>query len=233
MELFQKNAFIQFMVENEILSFGEFKLKSGRIAPYFINTGRYKDGRMLKYLSLLFAEEIMNHIPLRMLSCVYGHAYKGISLAVGTALYLQEVSDSFSSNQGENTPVINFCFNRKEEKDHGDRGSLVGYQIQHGDRVVIVEDVTTSGDSIIEAANLIAAYGAEVSGVFISVDRQEVGKNTALTAKTQIEKELGIPVYALVNVADIVNYLKLQDNPNDEQIVSIEMYIQAYGGKEE
>ncbi|MDR0918644.1 MAG: orotate phosphoribosyltransferase [Oscillospiraceae bacterium] len=211
-----KNDFIKFMIECEALLFGDFTLKSGRSSPYFVNTGRYDNGKSLKTLCSYYTELIeQNQTDFNVL---YGPAYKGIPLASITATML------------ESFPKVSF--NRKEVKDHGDTGSFLGHIPQNGDRIAIIEDVTTAGTSIKETIELLKKLNinAEIVALFISVDRMEKGINTDISATKQISKEYGIPVYSIIKTSDIVDYLK---KSNNEYAEKIQEYLNQYGAKEE
>lgn len=185
-----KQQFIKFMVENGVLKFGEFMLKSGRKAPYFINTGNYKSGAQLAKLGEYYAKCIAeNNIEAETL---VGPAYKGIPLAVTTAVALAE---KFGKD-------LNYCFDRKEAKDHGEGGLFVGKQLQDGERVIIIEDVMTSGKALREMLpKLKAAANVEIAGMVISVDRMERGLESNLSAVQEVYKEFGVKVYSIVTLS--------------------------------
>ena len=197
MELNYKQRFIKFMVENGVLTFGEFTLKSGRKAPYFINTGNYKTGAQLARLGEYYAECIVdNGIDGETL---VGPAYKGIPLAVTTAVALW-------NNHGKD---LNYCFDRKEVKDHGEGGLFVGKQLKDGEKVILVEDVMTSGKALREMLpKLEAAAKVNVTGMVISVDRQEKALNSDLSAVQEAYKEFGIKVSSIVTMEDIISAIE-------------------------
>lgn len=188
-----KQQFIKFMVENGVLKFGEFTLKSGRIAPYFINTGNYKSGAQLAKLGEYYAKCIVDNCL--EADTLVGPAYKGIPLAVTTAV-------SLYNHFGKD---YNYCFDRKEIKDHGEGGLFVGKQLTDGERVIIIEDVMTSGKALRETLPKLAqAADVKVAGMVISVDRMERGLETNLSAVQEVYKEFGIKVYSIVTMADII-----------------------------
>jgi orotate phosphoribosyltransferase len=183
--------FIAFACDKGVLRFGEFKTKAGRLSPYFFNAGLFDDGASLARLCDFYAEAILAaDIPHDML---FGPAYKGIPLAAGTAIAL--------ARRGRNLP---FCFNRKEAKDHGEGGTLIGAPLQG--RVLILDDVISAGTSIRESVNIIKAAGAVPAGVVIALDRQEKGQGE-LSAVQEVERSYGVPVVAVASLADLIGYL--------------------------
>jgi orotate phosphoribosyltransferase len=183
--------FIAFACDKGVLRFGEFKTKAGRLSPYFFNAGLFDDGASLARLCDFYAEAILAaDIPHDML---FGPAYKGIPLAAGTAIAL--------ARRGRNLP---FCFNRKEAKDHGEGGTLIGAPLQG--RVLILDDVISAGTSIRESVNIIKAAGAVPAGVVIALDRQEKGQGE-LSAVQEVERSYGLPVVAVASLADLIGYL--------------------------
>lgn len=183
--------FIRFAVQQDVLRFGEFQTKAGRLSPYFFNAGLFNDGDSLRNLSQFYAQAILTSgISFDML---FGPAYKGIPLAAGTAIALSE--------QGRNAP---FCYNRKEAKDHGEGGTTVGAKLQG--RVLIVDDVISAGTSVRESVELIRAAGAEPCGVIIALDRMERG-NSELSATQEVRQQFGIPVVAIATLDDLLSYL--------------------------
>lgn len=191
-----KKDFIEFMVECGVLTFGDFVTKSGRKTPFFVNTGNYKTGSQLKRLGEFYARAIKENFP-EDYNIVFGPAYKGIPLSVTTTIAL---SDMYGID-------VNYCSNRKEVKDHGDKGILLGSPIKDGDRVLIVEDVTTAGTSIYETMPILKSQGdVNVEGLIISVDRMERGK-TEKSALTQIREEFGFKTCAIVTMAEVREYL--------------------------
>lgn len=197
MELTYKENFIKFMVDNGVLKFGEFTLKSGRKAPYFINTGSYETGEQLARLGEYYAECIVNNnLTAETLA---GPAYKGIPLAVSTAIALY-------NNHSVN---MNYCFDRKEIKDHGEGGIFVGKQLSDGEKVIIIEDVITSGKALREILpKLGSAAKVKIEGMVISVDRQEKALNSDLSAVQEIYNEFGIRVYPIVTMSDIIDAIE-------------------------
>ncbi|MCD8040313.1 MAG: orotate phosphoribosyltransferase [Clostridia bacterium] len=218
MELTYKEKFIKFMVENGVLTFGEFTLKSGRKAPYFINTGNYKKGAQLAKLGEYYAECIIsNGIEGETL---VGPAYKGIPLAVATAIAL-------SNNHGKD---LNYCFDRKEVKDHGEGGLFVGKQLTDGERVILIEDVMTSGKALREMLpKLEAAANVKVAGMVISVDRMEKGLNSDLSAVQEVYKEFGVKVYSIVTMADIISAIENGVIEGKEYLAKMKEYRTQYG----
>ena len=183
--------FIAFACDKGVLRFGEFKTKAGRLSPYFFNAGLFDDGASLARLCDFYAETILAaDIPHDML---FGPAYKGIPLAAGTAIAL--------ARRGRNLP---FCFNRKEAKDHGEGGTLIGAPL--AGRVLILDDVISAGTSIRESVNIIRAAGATPAGVVIALDRQERGQGE-LSAVQEVQQDFGLPVVAVASLADLIGYL--------------------------
>lgn len=218
MELNYKQRFIKFMVENGVLTFGEFTLKSGRKAPYFINTGNYKTGAQLARLGEYYAECIVdNGIDGETL---VGPAYKGIPLAVTTAVALW-------NNHGKD---LNYCFDRKEVKDHGEGGLFVGKQLKDGEKVILVEDVMTSGKALREMLpKLEAAAKVNVTGMVISVDRQEKALNSDLSAVQEAYKEFGIKVYSIVTMEDIISAIEEGIIEGRRYLEKMKEYRAVYG----
>ncbi len=192
-----KRDFIDFMVSCGVLTFGDFVTKSGRKTPYFINTGNYKTGSQLNRLGHYYARCIYDTVGDKV-DLLFGPAYKGIPLAVAASSALYE----------DYNLDVGYCFNRKEAKDHGEGGSLVGAKPDNSSRVVIIEDVITAGTSIRETIPLIKAIApeAEIRYEFISVDRMEKGI-AGKTAKAEIKEEFGIEVTAIVTVKDIIEHM--------------------------
>lgn len=206
--------FIRFAVQQNVLCFGEFQTKAGRMSPYFFNAGLFNDGTSLRNLSQFYAQAILaSEIPFDML---FGPAYKGIPLAAGTAIALSE--------QGRNVP---YCFNRKEAKDHGEGGTMVGAKLQG--RVLIIDDVISAGTSVRESIELIRAAGAEPCGVVIALDRMERGQGE-LSAVQEVQRNYGIPVVHIAGVDDLLSYL--QGEPEMVQNLSaVKSYRAQYGVK--
>lgn len=218
MALTYKQQFIKFMVDNGVLKFGEFTLKSGRKAPYFINTGNYKTGAQLARLGKYYAACIDgNNLHAQTL---VGPAYKGIPLAVATAISLAE---DYSRD-------MNYCFDRKEVKDHGEGGMFVGKQLTDGEKVIIIEDVMTSGKALREMLpKLKAAADVEVSGMVISVDRMERGLETTKSAVQEVYEEFGIKVYSIVTMEDIIDCIELGIIGGKEYLEKMKEYRAQYG----
>lgn len=213
-----KQEFIEFMVQSNVLTFGDFTTKSGRKTPFFINTGNYRTGAQMKKLGEYYAAAIKNHFQEKF-DVLFGPAYKGIPLVITTSMAL---ATKFNHD-------VSFCFNRKEAKDHGEGGSLIGEKLKDGDRVIIIEDVITAGTSIRESIPILAtAAKVEVVGLMVSVNRMERGQGTK-AALDEIEDEFRIPAKSIVSIEDVVNHL--YNRPIDGKIViddSIKDKIQAY-----
>jgi orotate phosphoribosyltransferase len=211
MEQYQ-NDFVDFMLEIGALKFGEFTLKSGRVSPYFFNAGLFNQGSHLSRLGQFYAQAIeFSGIKFDVL---FGPAYKGIPLAAAAAIAL---NDSFNRS-------VPYSFNRKEAKDHGEGGNIVGHPLE-GD-ILIIDDVITAGTAIREAKYIIEASGANTKGVVVALDRQEKGKGE-LSAIQEVEQNFGISVLSIINLSHIVDYLKASKN---EEIVSrVENYRSQYG----
>ena len=215
-----KQEFIRFMVNNGVLKFGEFTLKSGRIAPYFINTGNYKTGKQLAKLGEYYAACI--HDNNLKADTLVGPAYKGIPLSVATAVALYHRYET----------EINYCFDRKEVKDHGEGGLFVGQQLQDGEEVIIIEDVMTSGKALREILpKLEAAAKVKVVGMIISVDRQEKALNSELSAVSEAKKEFGIDVYSVVTMDDIIAAIEDGVVDGKEHLPAMYAYRNTYGAK--
>ena len=213
-----KREFIQFLQDAGVLKFGDFTAKSGRKIPYFINAGDIKTGDQIAKLGEFYAKAYFEKIGNKR-TVLYGPAYKGISIAVSSAVAL--------SKAGLDAP---FFFNRKEAKDHGEGGIFVGYVPTAGEEVVIVEDVITAGTAIRESmANLSTLNGVKVAATFVMVDRKEKGKGEK-SAMAEVEEEFGFPVYSVVDVYDIIEYLE-EDASNAENVARIRNYLAVNGAK--
>ncbi len=211
-----KREFIRFLQDAGVLKFGDFTAKSGRKIPYFINAGDIKTGDQIAKLGEFYAKAYLEKVGNRR-TVLYGPAYKGISIAVSSSIAL--------SKQGLDVP---FFFNRKEAKDHGEGGIFVGYVPKAGEEVVIVEDVITAGTAIRESmANLSSLEGVKVAATFVMVDRKEKGK-TDKSAMAEVEEEFGFPVYSVVDVYDIIEYLE-EDPANAENVARIKGYLAVNG----
>ena len=212
-----QQQFIEFALKTGVLRFGEFTLKSGRISPYFFNTGLFNTGASMLQFSRFFATSIENSdIEFDVL---FGPAYKGITLSCATAMALSE-------NTGKQIP---FAFNRKEVKDHGEGGSMVGAELK-GD-IAIIDDVITAGTAIRESFEMINAAGAKAKAVFLALDRQEVGQKDgqamSVSAIQQVEAEFGIPVVAIATLGNLIDYLKEQDD--NQTLDKMLAYREQYG----
>ena len=213
-----KREFIQFLEGAGVLKFGDFTAKSGRKIPYFINAGDIKTGDQISKLGEFYAKAYFEKIGNKK-TVLYGPAYKGIPIAVSVACAL--------SKQGLDVP---FFFNRKEEKDHGEGGVFVGYKPQ-GEDIVIVEDVITAGTAIRESMEILSSLkDSKVAAVFVMVDRKEKGK-TEKSAMAEVGEEFGFPVYSVVDVYDIIEYLE-EDPKNAENVERIKNYLAINGAKE-
>ena len=213
-----KREFIQFLEGAGVLKFGDFTAKSGRKIPYFINAGDIKTGDQIAKLGEFYAKAYFEKVGNKA-TVLYGPAYKGISIAVSTAVAL--------SKNGLDVP---FFFNRKEAKDHGEGGIFVGYVPHAGQEVVIVEDVITAGTAIRESmANLSSLEGVKVAATFVMVDRKEKGQGEK-SAMAEVEEEFGFPVYSVVDVYDIIEYLE-EDEKNKENVDRIKAYLAVNGAK--
>ena len=213
-----KREFIQFLQSAGVLKFGDFTAKSGRKIPYFINAGMIKTGDEIAKLGEVYAKAYFEKVGNKK-TVLYGPAYKGISIAVSAAVAL--------SKNGLDVP---FFFNRKEVKDHGEGGVFVGYVPQAGEEVVIVEDVITAGTAIRESMAILSGLeGVKVAATFVMVDRKEKGK-TEKSAMAEVEEEFGFPVYSVVDVYDIIEYLS-EDPANEENVTRIKNYLAVNGAK--
>lgn len=222
-----KQEFIEFMVESDVLKFGDFTLKSGRKSPFFMNAGAYVTGDQLHRLGLYYAQAINDNFGLDF-DVVFGPAYKGIPLSVITAMGISELYGK----------QVRYCSNRKEAKDHGaDAGNLLGAELHDGDRVLIVEDVTTSGKSIEETHPiLMAAADVEVKGLMVSLNRMEVGKGGEKCALDEVSELYGFPTAAIVDMAEVSEYLYNREVQgrvviDDEIKTAIDAYYELYGAK--
>ena len=213
-----KREFIKFLEGAGVLKFGDFTAKSGRKIPYFINAGDIKTGEQILKLGEFYAKAYAERLGSEK-AVLFGPAYKGIPIAVSTAAAL--------AKNGVDVP---FFFNRKEAKDHGEGGVLVGYSPKPGDKIAIVEDVITAGTAIRESMEILSKIdGAKVVACFIMVDRREKGR-TELSAMREIEQEFGFPVCPVVDVYDIIEYLE-EDPKNAENVARIKNYLSVNGAK--
>jgi len=213
-----KREFIQFLESAGVLKFGDFTAKSGRKIPYFINAGDIKTGDQIAKLGEFYARSYLEKVG-NQKTVLYGPAYKGISIAVSSSIAL--------SKNGLDVP---FFFNRKEAKDHGEGGVFVGYVPKAGEEVVIVEDVITAGTAIRESMEILSTLqDVKVAAVFVMVDRKEKGK-TEKSAMAEVGEEFGFPVYSVVDVYDIIEYLE-EDPANEENVTRIKNYLAVNGAK--
>ena len=213
-----KREFIQFLESAGVLKFGDFTAKSGRKIPYFINAGEIKTGDQIAKLGEFYAKSYLDKVG-NTRAILYGPAYKGISIAVATSIGL--------SKTGLDVP---FFFNRKEAKDHGEGGVFVGYVPKAGEKIVIVEDVITAGTAIRESMAILSGIeGASVLATFVMVDRKEKGQGEK-SAMAEVGEQFGFPVYSVVDVYDIIEYLE-EDPANSENVERIRKYLEVYGAK--
>ena len=209
-----RQDFIRFAVAKNVLRFGEFQTKAGRLSPYFFNSGLFQDGAALRELCQFYAQAILaSDVPFDML---FGPAYKGIPLVAGTSIALAE--------QGRNVP---YCFNRKEAKDHGEGGNTVGARLQG--RVLIIDDVISAGTSVRESIELIRAAGATPCGVVIALDRMERGQGE-LSAVQEVNRDYGLPVISIAALDDLLGYLQGQADLV-QNLHAVESYRDRYGVK--
>ncbi|MCQ2081003.1 MAG: orotate phosphoribosyltransferase [Lachnospiraceae bacterium] len=219
-----KSEFIQFMVDSEVLKFGDFTLKSGRKSPFFMNAGAYVTGTQLNKLGEYYAKAIHDNFGLDF-DVLFGPAYKGIPLSVATAMAISRLYGV----------DVKYCSNRKEVKDHGDTGILLGTKLKDGDRVVMIEDVTTSGKSIEETYPILKGQAdVEIKGLIVSLNRMEKGLDTEKSALDDIKDKYGIEARAIVNMDEVVECLynkKVNDKIliDDELKKAIDAYYAQYG----
>ena len=220
-----KREFIEFMVDSQVLKFGEFTLKSGRKSPFFMNAGGYVTGTQLRKLGEYYAKAIHDNYGLDF-DVLFGPAYKGIPLSVATAMAISEL-------YGKD---VRYCSNRKEAKDHGETGILLGSQLKDGDRVVMIEDVTTSGKSIEETYPILKAQAdVKIKGLIVSLNRMEKGKGDK-SALEEVKEQHGFPTAAIVSMADVVEHLYNHEYKgkviiDDELKAAIDAYYEQYGAK--
>lgn len=220
-----KKEFIEFMVDAKVLKFGDFTTKSGRKTPFFVNTGFYRTGSQLRKLGEYYARAIKDKYGLEF-DLLFGPAYKGIPLSVATSMAISEFYDR----------EVKYCSNRKEVKDHGDTGILLGSPITDGDRIVIIEDVTTAGTSIAETMPILNGQGkVQVLGLVVSVDRMERGQGTK-SALSEIKENYGIETTAIVTMEEVVKHL--YNKPYKGKIIiddklkeAIDSYYELYGAE--
>lgn len=221
-----KQEFIEFMVEGNVLKFGDFTLKSGRKSPFFMNAGSYVTGTQLRKLGQYYAKAIYDNYGLDF-DILFGPAYKGIPLGVATVMAISEL-------YGKD---VKYCSNRKEIKDHGDAGILLGSPVRDGDRVVIIEDVTTSGKSIEETFPVLKAQGdVEIVGLIVSLNRMEKGQYSEKSALQEIREKYGFETAAIVSMDEVISYLYNREYNgkiviDDTMKASIDAYYETYGAK--
>lgn len=221
-----KQQFIEFMLECQVLKFGDFTLKSGRKSPFFMNAGAYVTGAQLRKLGEYYAKAIHDRYGLDF-DVLFGPAYKGIPLSVATTMAISELYGK----------EVRYCSNRKEVKDHGDTGILLGSKLKDGDKVVIIEDVTTSGKSIEETFPIIKAQGdVEIKGLMVSLNRMERGLNTEKGALEEIKDRYGFEANAIVTMEDVVSCLYNKPYKgtvyiDDTLKAAIDAYYEQYGVK--
>ncbi|KAB2824856.1 orotate phosphoribosyltransferase [Aliivibrio sp. S4TY2] len=212
MKAYQRE-FIEFALEKEVLKFGEFTLKSGRTSPYFFNAGLFNTGRDLARLGRFYAAALADSgIDYDVL---FGPAYKGIPIATTTAVALADHHDTDKP----------YCFNRKEAKDHGEGGNLVGSALEG--RIMLVDDVITAGTAIRESMEIIQANGADLAGVLVAIDRQEKGKGE-LSAIQEVERDFGCSIISIVSLTDLISFLE-EKGGNAEQLEAVKAYRAEFG----
>ena len=222
-----KQEFIDFMVESDVLKFGDFTLKSGRKSPFFMNAGAYVTGGQLRRLGAYYARAIHDTYGLDF-DVLFGPAYKGIPLSVVTAAAIDELYGL----------QVRYCSNRKEAKDHGDTGILLGSKLLDGDRVVIIEDVTTSGASMAETVPILRAQAdVRILGLMVSLNRMEKGRESERSALDEIRETYGFETAAIVSMEDVVGYLYGRETADGRVLIddavkaSIDAYYEQYGAK--
>ena len=221
-----KEEFIKFLVKSDALRFGEFKLKSGRVAPYFLNTGMFNDGDKIKKLGEYYSKAIMEHFDEKDYDTIYGPAYKGIPLCTATSIALSKLG----INKG-------YTFNRKKKKDYALKDNIIGLPVDKNSRMILVDDVITAGTSIRENLEFLKDYGSpRIVGIVISLDRLEKGTKE-ISALKEMEKMLNIKVYSVVNMNDVMNVLHNNEISgkiyiDDEMKKKIDNYLKEYGAKE-
>ena len=216
-----KREFIEFMVESNVLKFGDFTLKSGRKSPFFMNAGAYVTGEQLKRLGEYYAHAIVANFGTDF-DVLFGPAYKGIPLAAAAAVAL---ADKYQKD-------VNFCFDRKEVKDHGEGGMFVGKKLTDGEKVVIIEDVMTSGKAMAEVyPKLKSAADVDITGMVITVDRMERALEGEKSAVQAVYEKYGVPVYSIVNMEDIIQGIRDEVIPGKEHLDAMLAYREQYGVK--
>ena len=216
-----KKEFIKFLIDNKSLKFGEFTLKSGRLSPYFLNTGMLYSGEAVAKLGKFYAQAIMDNVKDNY-NVIFGPAYKGIPLAVSC---VGALFSEFSENK-------DYSFNRKEVKGHGDKGILVGKQLENKDNIVLIDDVITAGTAIRESVEILKSVGnPKIVAVVVSVDRMEKGKGEK-SAIQELREILGINFYPIVSIVEIIEYLEAnKDLISEELLGKMYKYREKYGVK--
>ena len=227
-----KDEFVRFLLKSGALTFGDFTLKSGRKSPYMINTGKLDSGALLSRLGCFYARTICEKMEMGVIpkdtNILFGSAYKGIPLAAASAIAIDAAYDM----------NISFAFNRKEMKDHGEGGVFIGRKPGPGDRILIIDDVMTAGTALRDSVDLLNTYApeAKVVGSVIAVDRKERGPDTRLSAVAEAQYELGIPIFSIISIDEVIKALKTEGFltaiadkttalPTHEQIAAIEAYL--------
>ena len=216
-----QHKFIEFCIESKVLRFGEFKTKAGRLSPYFFNAGLFNTGAMLSKLADFYARTLIKAMEDGRIECdmIFGPAYKGITLAAAVAMRMAEL--------GYDLP---FAYNRKEVKDHGEGGMFVGKKLADGEKVIIIDDVMTSGKALRESMpKLKSAADVNVTGMVITVDRMEKALDTDLSAVEQAYKDFGVKVYSIVNINDIIKAIQDGVVEGKEYLDKMLEYRAAYG----
>ncbi|KAJ2019132.1 hypothetical protein IW146_008368 [Coemansia sp. RSA 922] len=221
LEQYQRD-FISFAIADGVLSFGEFTLKSGRKSPYFFNAGKFNSGASLAKIGQYYAAAISSRPDIEF-DVVFGPAYKGIPLCATTVIALATAGN-------ESQRDVLYSFNRKEAKDHGEGGSIVGAALK-GRRILVVDDVITAGTAIRESMDIIREAGATLAGVVVAIDRQEKGRDSSLSAIQEIERQHGMPVVAVVTLGNVVEYLQEQGGELGAMAGAMEAYRREYGAE--
>ncbi|WP_286209777.1 orotate phosphoribosyltransferase [Dubosiella newyorkensis] len=216
-----KKEFIEFMLDSDVLKFGDFTLKSGRKSPFFMNAGGYVTGAQLKKLGEYYAKAIVNTYGTDF-DVLFGPAYKGIPLAVVTAIAMHDLYGK----------EVRYCSDRKEEKDHGaDKGSFLGSKLQDGDRVIMIEDVTTSGKSMEETVPKVrGAANLDIVGLMVSLNRNEKGKGDK-TALQEVSELYGFPCAGIVSMKEVIEYLEEAGKLDEAMKAKLNAYYEQYGAK--
>ncbi|MBR3356909.1 MAG: orotate phosphoribosyltransferase [Solobacterium sp.] len=215
-----KKEFVQFMLDCNALKFGDFTLKSGRKSPFFMNAGAYVTGAQLMHLAKAYAAAIHDNFGLDF-DVLFGPAYKGIPLAAATVIAIYEMYGK----------EVRYCINRKEVKDHGDTGILLGSKLKDGDRVIMIEDVTTSGKSMEETVPIVRAQAdVEIKGLIVSLNRCEKGKGTK-TALDEVSELYGFPTAAIVSMKEVIEILEEKGMMDADLRQRIDAYYALYGAE--